>query len=87
MFRRQTLSFSGSKSRTQRDDVSSIAQQAAVDARQQEVEQQASELQHLQQEAARLRQERDSARLQISSITSKEAVNRKSGGVLVSNPC
>ena len=84
MFRRQTLSFKGSRSRTQRDDTSNSAEQPAAGARQLELEQQACELQHLQQEVARLRQERDTARLQISSTASKGAVNRKPGGVLVS---
>ena len=55
-------------------------QPPAVAARQQELEQQASEMQHLQQEVARLRQERDAARLQIGSSSSKQAINRKSGG-------
>lgn len=61
-------------------------QQPEVDARQQQLEQQASEVQHLQQEVARLRQERDTARLQISGIASKQAVNRKSGGAPSSSP-
>ena len=83
VFRRQTLSFKDSRSRSRTDNIASGAQQRAVDARQQELEQQASELQHLQQEVLRLRQERDAARLQISNTASKQAVNRKSGGVLV----
>lgn len=58
-------------------------QAPAVGARQQELEQQASEVQHLQQEVARLRQERDAARLQIGSTSSKQAINTKPGGV----PC
>lgn len=83
MFRRQTLSFQGSRSRTQTDDMSSGMQPPAVGARQQELEQHASEMQHLQQDVARLRQERDAARLQIGSISSKQAINTKSGGM----PC
>lgn len=83
MFRRQTLSFQGSRSRTQTDDMSSRVQPPAVAARQQELEQQANEVQHLQQEVARLRQERDAARLQIGSISPKQVINTKSGGM----PC
>ena len=86
MFRRHTLSFKGSRSHTQTDNVFSGMQQPEVDARQQQLEQQASEVQHLQQEVARLRQERDTARLQISGIASKQAVNRKSGGAPASSP-
>lgn len=86
VFRRQTLSFNHSRSNAQTDNMSSSVQQPAVDPRLQELEQQASELQHLQQEVARLRQERDAARLQTSGIASKQAVNRKSGGALVSDP-
>lgn len=81
MFRRQTLSFQGSRSRTQTDDMSSSMQAPAVGARQQELEQQAREVQHLQQEVACLRQERDAARLRISSTSPKHAINSKSGGV------
>lgn len=80
MFRRQSLSVKGSRSRTQTDDIDSIP---AIGLRQQEVEQQAREMQHLQQEVARLRQERDDARMlsnSAASSSSKQALNRKLTG-------
>ena len=87
MFRRQTLSFKGSRSRTQTDDIDSILPQPGTGTRQ-ELEQQPREMQHLQQEVARLRQERDAARMQSNNGTSssKQALNRKSGGALSQTP-
>ena len=87
MFRRQTLSFKGSRSGTQADDIHSGLQQSLANSSQEELEQQASEMQHLQQEVARLRQERDAARMQSNSTSTKQALNRKPGGALLSPSC
>ena len=77
MFRRQTLSLRDSRSRTQTDDIDSTFAQSAVGRRQEEVQRQAREINRLQQEVARLWQERDAARMQNSTSSSKQAVNRK----------
>ncbi|KAL3149264.1 hypothetical protein ABBQ32_002081 [Trebouxia sp. C0010 RCD-2024] len=82
MFRRQTLSFKGSRSRAQTDDTDSILPQPGTGTRQ-ELEQKTREVQHLQQEVARLRQQRDAARMQSNhgaSSSAKQALNRRSGG-------